>query len=117
MKREDTCTDDSLGILMILWEEWAVVDGMYRNFTVTLDKVERKNSAKEADRVQASNWALVTSFRTIVSHVMEGNDAAATLRKEATTGSSTRAMGAPVLKNELMRVSIVHCGCSLWMNL
>jgi len=48
---------------------------------------------------------------------MEGNDAAATLRKEATTGSSTRATGAPVFTNELRRVSIVHCGCLLWMNL
>lgn len=48
---------------------------------------------------------------------MEGNDAAAALRKEATTGSSTRATGAPVLTKELRRVSIVHCGCSFWSDL
>jgi len=48
---------------------------------------------------------------------MEGNDAAATLRKEATTGSPTRATGAPVLTDELRRFYIVRFGCSLLMNL
>lgn len=41
---------------------------------------------------------------------MEGNDATAILRKEATIGSPTRATGAPVLTKELRRVYIVHCG-------